>query len=454
MNFVNLLNHYVENTEISNNTIINYSGIDRSTFYKILKGTRYPTEKQLKSIIDVLNISTSEKYELMDLYEKNVYSEEKLHEKEFVMGIFDILHSSDFSGDDVSMSINYTGDTTENVKTVTGISAIKKCLKSEITKELLCNKNELDISASLEMLIKLGVFDMLQFINSDVSSRDTLIRHLVEISTDNLFKQEIKLDVVKSYLMFILGQNLNYEAKYYRSNGNLSSQLGVLYPYYIITTESVLLISKDGTSLIRLDDKEQINAFKEGFDDVIEDSEYLLSKFDTKEEYVDLLGQRGDKVIYIFEKRPGLSFMATDDFINKYVPDELKEFVKYHTGCFIDHPHVEINSDEGLMEFMNTPFIEEAGFKLEKRQEDIGDALKLMQTRLHNTLEIVDSKSIPLSDNWTVTIVENEYLILVPYLTNDKIVFVPDKKIAGVFTDFVKKLGDFGFLLESMPMLE
>ena len=103
--------------------------------------------------------------------------------------------------------------------------------------------------------------------------------------------------------MFILGQNLNYEAKYYRSNGNLSSQLGVLYPYYIITTDSVLLISKDGTSLIRLDDKEQINAFKEGFDDVIEDSEYLLSKFDTKEEYVDLLGQRGDKVIYIFEKK-------------------------------------------------------------------------------------------------------------------------------------------------------
>ena len=55
-NFQNLLNDYIEIAGIANNKLIRETGIDRSTFYKVLNGQRQATEEQLENIIRALRL--------------------------------------------------------------------------------------------------------------------------------------------------------------------------------------------------------------------------------------------------------------------------------------------------------------------------------------------------------------------------------------------------------------
>lgn len=54
--FTGLLNEYIDKVGFTNNTLIRATGIDRSTFYKILGGKRQPTEVQLEGIIRALSL--------------------------------------------------------------------------------------------------------------------------------------------------------------------------------------------------------------------------------------------------------------------------------------------------------------------------------------------------------------------------------------------------------------
>lgn len=453
MNFLTLLNYYIEKNNSSNNQVINISGIDRSTFYKILKGTRYPTEKQFYSILKGLDLATSERIELIELYEREVYDDEILLEKNFVKSMMDVISDYNSNISDGVLSINYD-DHNDNQKLVAkGVNNVREMLKEDISKELLCNKNQLSFFVSLNLLKKLGMFEYLQFISSDANSRVAQIRHLVEIPVDNIFIIDDIVNIVKSYLTFLLGQNLNYEAKYYKANGNALSQMGVIYPYYVITSDSVLLINRDGTSMLRLDDKDQLKCYKENFDALMAESEYLVSRFSEKERYVSLIGDRNGKKLYILEKKPGLSFLATEQFMNKYISDSFyKEMLKKHVGCFLNNPHMEIISNDGLWEFIKSDYIEEAGFRIDIKNGDIEVALEQMKSRLHKTLEILDSNKLPLSDNWSITVVENEYIILVPYFSNDKIIYIPEKNIVNAFTRFLEKLGDYGYFINDLEI--
>ena len=56
-----VLDQYISDTLTSKNSVIQMLGIDRSSFYQILKGKRLPTSSQLRTLLDILNISESEK---------------------------------------------------------------------------------------------------------------------------------------------------------------------------------------------------------------------------------------------------------------------------------------------------------------------------------------------------------------------------------------------------------
>ncbi len=458
MNFISLLNHYIDKNGSSNNFIISHSGIDRSTFYKILKGSRYPTEKQLYSILDGLDIATSERKELIEMYEKEVLDDETLLERNFVTGVLELLSEYDDYSKENKLSINIDDDLFGNPayddkpKTIRGVGKVRDYLKTDIAREILYNKNELDIYVSLELLGKLGIYNILQLINSDKRSGVTPIKHLVEIPVDNIFIREGVVGSIKEYLNFLLSQNLNYEARYYKTNGNSSSQMGVLYPYYIITTDSVLLLSRDGTELLIMDEKEQIKSYKDSYQLLINNSEYLVSKISEKEKYVHLLDEREDKKLYIIEKRPGLSFIATNELIDKYVSAPYKEAIKKHIGCFVNHPYKEIISYDGLLELMKSNTIEEVGVRIEYSKEDCDVAFQVMKSRLHDTLEVLDPDKLSLSDNWSISVLENDYVILVPYLTNDKIIYVPEKNIAKAFTRFVEKLAAYNYCIDDLSI--
>ena len=57
MRFSELLNSYIEKSDMTKNSMINVLNIDRSTFFQILNGRRLPTNKQLMDIVENIDVS-------------------------------------------------------------------------------------------------------------------------------------------------------------------------------------------------------------------------------------------------------------------------------------------------------------------------------------------------------------------------------------------------------------
>lgn len=66
MSFHSLLNSIIDSQSVTKNSLINETGIDRSSFYQILSGKRIPTKDQITSIIRQLDISATDEMALYD----------------------------------------------------------------------------------------------------------------------------------------------------------------------------------------------------------------------------------------------------------------------------------------------------------------------------------------------------------------------------------------------------
>ena len=66
MSFHKLLNSIIDSQPVTKNSLINKTGIDRSSFYQILNGKRIPTKDQITNIIRQLDISAADLNFLMN----------------------------------------------------------------------------------------------------------------------------------------------------------------------------------------------------------------------------------------------------------------------------------------------------------------------------------------------------------------------------------------------------
>ncbi len=447
MRFSELLNTYIDKSEITKNSLISTLKIDRSTFYQILGGRRLPTEKQLNDIVDKLDIATIEVKRLMDAYERDTLGEDAYQAQLFVQSAMDIISESDYKSQDISISIKASDKKTEYKSHVSGKTQVKKILRQLIIDEMTSTTGFIDIFMYLSLQSELDIFQTLKYAGGQKDGSKVPVRQLVEFPIGNIFMNPESIKILKYYLEFLLGQNLDYKAFYYYAGGDLSARMGVIYPFYMIFSERIVLINKDGDELLLIEDENVRSAWSQGFDKLIELADSLVTSFSKKEDYVALIGSRGNKTLYIAEKRPGISFMLTKEFMDKYIPKEIHEAIYAHVNCFTHAKYVEIVSPDGIKAFREDKCINEAGFALKADEKDVEYVVEWMKERVHNTLEIVDPEKVTLSDNWSITVIDGECVILVPYLSNDKIVYITEKNIVKAFTSYMNNLSSSGLLL-------
>ena len=207
------------------------------------------------------------------------------------------------------------------------------------------------------------------------------------------------------------------------------------------------MIDKSGKEAVLIDDAEVRGKMKGLFEAAFEKALPLVSGFESKEEYVKLIGSYPDKKLYIAERKPGVSFLYSEEFLNRYIPAEMQEWVKSHCKAFINREYLEFVTLDGIKEFAMNGEINEAGFELHDAKEDIPTALGIFKSRLHDTLEIVNEDVFPLSQNWSISVVENEFIVLVPYLSNDRIIFISEKNIVRAFTEYFEQINDTDAIL-------
>ena len=453
MSFHSLLNSIIDSQSVTKNSLINETGIDRSSFYQILSGKRIPTKDQITSIIRQLDISAADEMALYDAFYLERLGEVNYHYLKFTEKCLRVIGSPYI---DTNASNNQTPSRSQELQnklpdnpidTDQSQAAIGTILYHS-TDEIICGltkflihaskkeNNHLQVSLPFDLSSRIKLFSSIQSHITSGKFQNATISQILHFQTKNPNDITEKLDGFATLLESILTKepNITYNIYYYSNEQKVSKNSGVLFPFYIITDDASLLLNADANKGCLLTDPSLIGLMREEFASVFDHAKPFLSSFSQKElPQFQARSIPAEEVIFI-QKHPGACLMVTDDLVEKYVPEEFKETLKQHFHFMQQMNASEGITLDGIREFARNHVISESGFYVEANTADIINALEQLEARLDRNLFVLDTEKIPVSDNWAFLLYPDQYALLVPNKELDFIICVSDSDIIHALT--------------------
>lgn len=453
MSFHSLLNSIIDSQSVTKNSLINETGIDRSSFYQILSGKRIPTKDQITSIIRQLDISAADEMALYDAFYLERLGEVNYHYLKFTEKCLRVIGSpyidaNASNNQPPSCSQELQNKLSDNPIDTDQSQATTGTILYHSTDEIICGltkflihaskkeNNHLQVSLPFDLSSRIKLFSNIQSLITSGKFQNATISQILHFQTKNPNDITEKLDGFATLLESILtkGTNITYNIYYYSNEQKVSKNSGVLFPFYIITDDASLLLNADANKGCLLTDPSLIGFMRKEFDSVFDHAEPFLSSFSQKElPQFQARSIPAEEVIFI-QKHPGACLMVTDDLVEKYVPEEFKETLKQHFHFMQQMNASEGITLDGIREFARNHVISESGFYVEANTADIINALEQLKSRLDRNLFVLDTEKIPVSDNWAFLLYPDQYALLVPNKELDFIICVSDPDIIHALT--------------------
>lgn len=453
MSFHSLLNSIIDSQSVTKNSLINETGIDRSSFYQILSGKRIPTKDQITSIIRQLDISAADEMALYDAFYLERLGETNYHYLKFTEKCLRVIGSpyidaNASNNQTPSCSLELQNKLPDNPIDTDQPQAATRTILYHSTDEIICGltkflihaskkeNNHLQVSLPFDLSSRIKLFSNIQSLITSGKFQNATISQLLHFQTKNPNDITEKLDGFATLLESILTKepNITYNIYYYSNEQKVSKNSGVLFPFYIITDDASLLLNADANKGCLLTDPSLIGLMREEFASVFDHAKPFLSSFSQKElPQFQARSIPAEEVIFI-QKHPGACLMVTDDLVDKYVPEEFKETLKQHFHFMQQMNASEGITLDGIREFARNHVISESGFYVEANTSDIINALEQLEARLDRNLFVLDTEKIPVSDNWAFLLYPDQYALLVPNKELDFIICVSDPDIIQALT--------------------
>ena len=453
MSFHSLLNSIIDSQSVTKNSLINETGIDRSSFYQILSGKRIPTKDQITSIIRQLDISAADEMALYDAFYLERLGEVNYHYLKFTEKCLRVIGSpyidaNASNNQPPSCSQELQNKLSDNPIDTDQSQATTGTILYHSTDEIICGltkflihaskkeNNHLQVSLPFDLSSRIKLFSNIQSLITSGKFQNATISQILHFQTKNPNDITEKLDGFATLLESILtkGTNITYNIYYYSNEQKVSKNSGVLFPFYIITDDASLLLNADANKGCLLTDPSLIGFMCKEFDSVFDHAKPFLSSFSQKElPQFQAKSIPAEEVIFI-QKHPGACLMVTDDLVEKYVPEEFKETLKQHFHFMQQMNASEGITLDGIREFARNHVISESGFYVEANTADIINALEQLKSRLDRNLFVLDTEKIPVSDNWAFLLYPDQYALLVPNKELDFIICVSDPDIIQALT--------------------
>lgn len=453
MSFHSLLNSIIDSQSVTKNSLINETGIDRSSFYQILSGKRIPTKDQITSIIRQLDISAADEMALYDAFYLERLGETNYHYLKFTEKCLRVIGSPYI---DTNASNNQTPSRSQELKNKLSDNPVDTAQSQTATgtilyhstDEIICGltkflihaskkeNNHLQVSLPFDLSSRIKLFSNIHSLITSGKFQNATISQILHFQTKNPDDITEKLDGFATLLESILTKepNITYNIYYYSNEQKVSKNSGVLFPFYIITDDTCLLLNADANKGCLLTDPSLIGFMRKEFASVFDHAKPFLSSFSQKElPQFQARSIPAEEVIFI-QKHPGACLMVTDDLVEKYVPEEFKETLKQHFHFMQQMNASEGITLDGIREFARNHVIYESGFYVEADTPDIINALEQLKARLDRNLFVLDTEKIPVSDNWAFLLYTDQYALLVPNKELDFIICVSDPDIIHALT--------------------
>jgi|GEM_PF-3047665 len=442
MDFTELYKSYVysktENSELSRNKLIDAAEIDRSTFYKNVKGKRIPTPEQYSSVMRCLikkfGLTEDDESKIAELdraYFNCVYDD---------MSYDDFLRSMDFTrwfGKLERQSEEPFSDKDYLFKTVKNKIVSEYIDGSRIGRRRKSAKS--CVRVFLPLKDKYFKDDKAVELFGTINNPDVGIKHLIPYMDND----SMEVDDIRTLIQFLDGAECDYEA---HSSGAGIKMSGMPYPYYVVTDTEVMLIS-DSLDVVRVTNIGDVKRFADEFDKIYDNCESVVTSFKDKEDMVlDMEKYSGYKT-YFVQYYPGISYISDAELAKKYVPLPFRQPLLKHADIMKHLNYVEVISERGIRDFMKNGVVDEAGFRLCCDEETIKKAKDKMLKRIGYSLVIADDSLIPITSRFTMSVIAGEAALFVPNDRSDYILSVSDKQLVSQLIDFLDVLSESRYVL-------
>lgn len=420
--FSELLSDIISQSQISKNEMIRACDIDRSSFYKFLNGTRTPTMEQLNTICNKLQFSPMEEIALRQEYARITQGESSVRYRNriasFLWDLEELENMCAFYP--VSFRKEKPDETNETV-----ICGKEKVLY-RLAETILQEKEEREETFEVEMFVPAyaeGLFRWLVgFIQSGLSKQARILQ-LIEIPSKNLDSEQTIIDKIRLPLLCAMANPEVFTGFYYYSNSSINENVGVFYPFYLITDHRLVLMNERMDKAVVLADPGCCRDYKNAFLTSLNRSQPMLKRVENK----DLEEELKKPIRFQYGSRRSEERRAGEETITFMSLSDIRD-------CLAIGIHGKSGKGQG------------EGTELSVRETV--RLLEEVRSRLGSKVFLIDEKIIPPARTWNVALSGREKLVFCKK-NNTYAFIVTEFGMVEAFSNYMEELPNSGSILRA-----
>ena len=412
--FSETLSDIISRSNISKNEIVRRCDIDRSSFFKILNGTRVPTIDQFVRICRKLQLSPSDEKKLRISYSKMTLGEKKIRLRNLLTDFLWMLEDAeDIKALDITKP---TLQSEYNETIVSGKQAVFELLKDTVLHEVWSEQEMHEV----DLFLPLSADDFLEWtsslLKSDIGS-SFRIRHIIELPPFSTAMDPIVIEQLMRSLLCAAANFKSYTGYYYYANTSLDSHIGVFCSYSLITPDRVILLNERMDKAIIITNRKCCDEFRYQLM-IARNNAYPLIK---KMRYKDLLTNLSNPISYRY---------GGNVFADKQFKDNSIAFISPKIIMALRDTKVPLNQNS-----------EDSVFAKQKLQ-----LIKEIRKRLGSQIFLIDEKDIPSAREWCIALSGKDKLIFRRNGEEDCLI-ISEYGTVNTFYEFMSSLCESGYLI-------
>lgn len=339
--------------------------INRTTLQRVKSGERLPTPSFFKKMCRALRLSPTEEQELETLLEMATVGERVYGNRQKIVELIETISELTEYKIPFSKELRKKEGTSQDqncqqaIQVFNGEGSVLRMIENSIDKELF-----LSVNPQLKLAIPFKSEKVYDYIFQQMMGNT---RHLILLDVLNLPEtcDENESDQVLGALKYLIAltllENVTYRSHYYyhqtESMGS-SSEISALFPYFILTSDRVITISRDYSQAILYQDKEFLSLYEESYQKILGETHPFIEESNDLFKIFSL--DTTHRMKYVVEPLPCFAYYTTRELLeekmNKSFPyyEPLLEATDAYYKYFRKESHNMINvfSLKNLRNFM------------------------------------------------------------------------------------------------------
>lgn len=396
--------------DVSKNTIIRKTGIDRSTFYQILRGSRVATEEQLQKICYFIHADEEYYRQLIDCYEEE-RAGEKAEQRRCVRTFIEALSSEgnepDGEAEEIFSEFVRREKAAGNTKLVMFLPSNSVC-----TTKLY--------RAVEEQFAAEGEVELHQIIAADDGKTEP-----VEESFHRLTE----------WIAYLRSQKAKFHA--YQLPVSMTGLRTNAFPFYIVGEQTLMVVSFDEKQMVVSTEPQVVKAYRENFKDVLKEAVEVATTETENDSVLKFLWQMwqnaGEEPIYLLTPRPRIWLYADDELISKYLSDPF--YVQY--GQAYRRLNIqEFTLQSGINAFCRDGEVVAGGSQIRITEEDMVFVRDMISKRRDSELLVLDEERIHLSQDWRMFLIGTRAAVFVPYAADEYMICITSSSVVAPLAEW------------------